>query len=467
MSAKRLNPLDWTFLAGESGDTMMQVGALMPFSPPDDADPSLLRKLMDEVRASAIAQPPWNLKLKYPNRLANPLQGWVEDDNFDVEYHIRRSALPSPGDERELGILVSRLHSHRLDFHRPPWEVHFIEGLEGGRFAIYFKVHHALVDGYTGIRLLSSSLSSSGVDVDTPMFFSVIPKVRAAKAAVSPKVPTMEALMTLARAQFDTSKTITRVLKDTIFGALKPEKARDPALVAPMQAPKSILNQKIGRNRRFATQQFSLERLKRVAKAHGGTLNDLVLAICATALHRLLSELDALPAQPLTAMLPVNVRPKDDPGGGNAIGAIIASLATDIADPYERLQAIIASTSAAKAQLQGMTRNGIMQYSALLMAPLLLARIPGTVGRIRPAFNLVISNVPGPTKPLYFRGFKLDAYYPLSIPMHGYGLNITVVSYVDQLNFGFIGCRDGLPHLQRLAVYSKAALDELDDEVGG
>jgi len=166
-------------------------------------------------------------------------------------------------------------------------------------------------------------------------------------------------------------------------------------------------------------------------------------------------------------MLPVNVRPKDDPGGGNAIGAIIASLATDIADPYERLQAIIASTSAAKAQLQGMTRNGIMQYSALLMAPLLLARIPGTVGRIRPAFNLVISNVPGPTKPLYFRGFKLDAYYPLSIPMHGYGLNITVVSYVDQLNFGFIGCRDGLPHLQRLAVYSKAALDELDDEVGG
>ncbi|WP_293373497.1 wax ester/triacylglycerol synthase family O-acyltransferase [Nevskia sp.] len=466
MSAtKRLNPLDWTFLAGESGETMMMVGALMPFSPPPDADDALLRRLMDEVRAEARACPPWNFKLRYPNRLAHPLQRWVEDDHFDVEYHIRRSALPSPGDERELGILVSRLHSNRLDFQRPPWEVHFIEGLEGGRFAIYFKVHHALVDGYTGIKLLSNSLSSTADERDTPMFFSIPPKARAAKAEKAAKEPTLELLMRLAREQLDTSQTITRALKDTVMGALKPEKARDPALMAPMQAPKSILNQKISRNRRFATQQFSLERLKRVAKSHGGTLNDLVLALCATALRRLLFELEALPAAPLTAMLPVNVRPKDDPGGGNAVGAIIASLATDIADPKARFKQIIASTAAAKAQLQGMTRNGILQYGALLMAPLLLARVPGTVGRIRPAFNLVISNVPGPTKALYFRGFKLEAYYPLSIPMHGYGLNITVVSYGDQLNFGFIGCRDGLPHLQRLAVYSKAALDELDDDI--
>ena len=287
MSAtKRLNPLDWTFLAGESGETMMMVGALMPFSPPPDADESLLRRLMDEVRAEARACPPWNFKLKYPNRLANPLQGWVEDDHFDVEYHIRRSALPSPGDERELGILVSRLHSHRLDFHRPPWEVHFIEGLEGGRFAIYFKVHHALVDGYTGIKLLSNSLSSTPDERDTPMFFSIAQKARAAKADKAPKEPTLDLLMRLAREQVDTSQTITRALKDTVMGVWKPEKARDPALMAPMQAPKSILNQKISRNRRFATQQFSLDRLKRVAKSHGGTLNDLVLALCATALHQ-------------------------------------------------------------------------------------------------------------------------------------------------------------------------------------
>ena len=454
--AKKLNPLDWTFLAAETRESMMHVGALLPFVPPADASPTLLRELMDEVRRDGQAHAPWNLKLRHPNFLASPAQAWIEDDRFEVDYHVRRSALPSPGDERELGILVSRLHSHPLDFHRPPWEVHFIEGLEGGRFAIYFKVHHALVDGYTGVRLLASSLARDESDRDTPMFFTRPPSARTAKDAG--KAPTLESLLALAREQMGTTRSIGRALLQT----LKPAGKQSKTLVAPMQAPKSVLNQKISRNRRFATQQFPVERLKAVAKAYKGTLNDVVLALSAGALRRLLGEQDALPAQALTAMLPVNIRPKDDPGGGNAVGSILASLGTDIADPAERMRAIIASTNAAKAQLSGMTKNGIMQYSALLMAPLLLSQIPGAVGRVRPAFNVVISNVPGPTFPLYFRGFRLDAYYPLSIPMQGYGLNITVVSYVDTLNFGFIGCRDSLPHLQKLAVYSREVLEELE-----
>jgi diacylglycerol O-acyltransferase / wax synthase len=205
-----------------------------------------------------------------------------------------------------------------------------------------------------------------------------------------------------------------------------------------------------------------MEALKRVAKAHGGTLNDTVLALCAGALRKLLGEQGTLPDKPLTAMLPVDIRPKGDLGGGNALGAILASLATDVADPVERFRQIIASTGEAKAQLRGMTRGGIMQYSALLMTPVLLSRIPGVIGRLRPAFNLVISNVPGPQAPLFFRGWRMDAYYPLSIPMPGYGLNVTAVSYMDKLDFGFIGCRDGLQHLQRLAVYSRQALKELE-----
>jgi WS/DGAT/MGAT family acyltransferase len=249
----------------------------------------------------------------------------------------------------------------------------------------------------------------------------------------------------MAREQIGTTRNITRALTTTL-------RRKDSSLIAPMQAPKSILNQRISRNRRFATQQFGVERLKKVAKAYGGTLNDVVLALCAGALRRLLSELGELPDQPLTTMLPVNIRPKDDPGGGNAVGSILATLATDVEDPGERIRTIVASTQLAKAQLSGMTKAGIMQYSALLMAPLLLSQIPGAAGRVRPAFNVVISNVPGPKQPLYFRGFKLDAYYPVSIPFQGYGLNITVVSYIDTLNFGFIGSRDTLPHLQRIAV---------------
>ena len=458
MAAKRLNPLDWTFLAAETRESMMHVGSLMPFSPPADASPDTLRKLMDEVRRDAVAYPPWNLKLKYPGFLAHPLQAWIEDDSFDVEYHVRRSALPSPGDERELGILVSRLHSHSIDFHRPPWEVHFIEGLEGGRFALYFKVHHALVDGYTGAKLVSTGLSSSADERDTPMFFARPPAARSARTAEPAKTPTLTDLLALAREQMGTTRTIGKALAN----ALKPARGEARKLIAPMQAPKTILNRKIGRNRRFATQQFDVERLKRVAKVHGGTLNDLVLALCGSALRKLLGDLDALPAKSLTAMLPVNIRPKDDPGGGNAVGAILATLATNVAEPVARLQAIIDSTREAKAQLQGMSKNGIMQYSALLMAPLLLSQIPGAAGRVRPNFNIVVSNVPGPDRALYFRGFRMDAYYPISIPFQGYGLNITVVSYRDKLDFGFIGCRDSVPHLQRLAVYSREALEELE-----
>lgn len=158
-TARRLGPQDMFFLYSESSTTMMHVGALMPFTPPSGAPPDLLRQLVDESKASEVVEP-WSLRLSHPELLYHPTQSWVVDDNFDLDYHVRRSALASPGDERELGIPVSRLHSHALDLRRPPWEVHFIEGLEGGRFAIYIKMHHSLIDGYTGQKMLARSLST-------------------------------------------------------------------------------------------------------------------------------------------------------------------------------------------------------------------------------------------------------------------------------------------------------------------
>ncbi len=161
-------------------------------------------------------------------------------------------------------------------------------------------------------------------------------------------------------------------------------------------------------------------------------------------------------------MLPVNIRPKDDPGGGNAVGAVLASLATHLDDPLERFRAIVTSTNRAKDQLRGLSQAAILQYSSMLILPILFSAPPGAAGRVRPAFNVVISNVPGPREKLHFRGYRLDAYYPLSIPFQGYGLNITVVTYADTLNFGFTGDRDSVPHLQRLAVYARDALSELE-----
>lgn len=156
MSAKRrVPPQDAMFLWTETPETMMHVASLMPFTPPADAGATYLRDILDEARREPVRSP-WNMKLTHPYLLRHPLQAWVEDENFDFDYHVRRSALASPGDERELGILISRLHSHQLDFTRPPWELHVIEGLEGGRFALYTKVHHALVDGFTAVKILDA-----------------------------------------------------------------------------------------------------------------------------------------------------------------------------------------------------------------------------------------------------------------------------------------------------------------------
>jgi WS/DGAT/MGAT family acyltransferase len=459
---KSLNALDRSFLAGERRDVMMHVGALLELSPTPSARLDLSRRLREELARPTNVERPWNLRLQHPDLLASPIQAWIEDESFDIEYHVRRSALPSPGDERELGILVSRLHSTPLDFHRPPWECHFIEGLERKRIAIYFKVHHSLVDGYTGMRLLARSLSTDADDRDTPLFFSRPPLDGGRSAKNDEEAPSLDTLLRAVRDQIGAAKDIGRA----VMNVARAVRGHDHGLVTPLAAPKSVLNQKITRSRRFATQRIAAERAKRVATAAGGTLNDVVLAICGAALRRFLSEQDALPDKPLVAMVPVNVRPKDDPGGGNAVGAILASLATDVVDPAARLRAIIASTKRSKEQLQGMSKNAIIQYSALLLAPMILSFVPGAAGRFRPAFNVVVSNVPGPEKPLYFRGFRLDEMYPLSIPFHGYALNITLESYAGQLDFGFTGCRETLPHLQRLAVYSGDAVAELERAFG-
>ena len=455
-AAKKLGVIDALFLAAETRESMMHVGGLLVFTPPADAPSGFLRAVADGLRDQPAVQAPWNLELRRPEMLKNPLNNWVEDKNFDLDYHVRRSALPAPGDERELGILISRLHGIQMDFHRPLWEVHFIEGLEGGRFAMYFKVHHALLDGYTGMRMLAASLSSDGDERGAPLFFARPPRTRLTGTAAA--APTLAALFDALRGQAGAMRDVGRAIARVV----RASRAKDRALVAPLSAPRSIINRRISRNRRFATQQLDFERVRRVAKSSGGTLNDVILALSGAALRRLLVELGELPAKPLIAMLPVNVRPKDDPGGGNAVAAILASLATDVEDPAERLQAIIESTRRAKEQLQGMSRGAILQYSALLMAPLSFQLSTGTGGRTKPAFNVVISNVPGPEKPLYFNGARLEALYAASIPFHGYGLNITITSYAGTLNFGFTGCRDTVPHLQRLAVYSREALEELE-----
>jgi diacylglycerol O-acyltransferase len=460
VTVKHLSPSDAMFLYGESREMMMHVAGLLPFTAAPDTPPDHLRSLMNEIRAGAEVHRPWNLRLRTPDLLRNPLQAWVEQPEVDLEYHVRRTALPIPGDERELGIVVSRLHGHAIDLHRPPWELHLIEGLERGRFAIYVKVHHALVDGVSAMRILANALSRDPADRDRGLFFSVAQPARE-RPEHEPTGIHFTELIAAVREQYGAARSVARALLNVARSA----RAGDRDLVTPRQAPTCILNARISRSRRIATQRLELARLKAIARVACCTLNDVVLALSAACLRRYLVELDALPKEPLIAMLPVSIRASDDAGGGNAVGAILASLATDLEDPSARLAAIIASTTTAKHQLQGMSKPAILQYSAVLTAPSMLQMIPGAAGRIRPTFNVVISNVPGPDEALYFRGARLEASYPLSIPVHGQAVNITCNTYAGQMCIGFTGCRDTLPHLQRLAVYFGEALAELEAAV--
>lgn len=472
MSRIPLSPLDSMFLLLDTAETPMHVGALMPFEPPPGQPADLLRTVFDEGRTATVA-PPWNRRLVTHRFKRSPVHWWTEDEHIDLEYHVRRSALPSPGDERELGIMVARLHSNPLDMSRPPWELHIIEGLSDGRYAIYVKIHHSLVDGISGMKMLARSLSTDPEDGDTPLFFSIRPVSRGrrrdeheSRGLVGQTVATAASAVSgtfgmstaAARAAARLSASLLRLAAAPVSGG---------DLVAPLQAPHSILNSRITRQRRFATQQYTVSRLKAIAKATGTTLNDVVLAVCGGGLRTYLQELGELPDRSLVAFLPVSLRSEDDPGGGNAVGAVLSVLGTEIEDPLERLRTVHASASSAKDQMRGMDQTTAMAYSAAVLGPASIQAATAVAGVPSPlnTFNLCISNVPGPRKPLYFRGARLQAIYPLSIPTHGMALNITLESYADTLAFGFIGCRETLPSLQKLAVYTGEALEQLEAAV--
>jgi len=463
MDAVRLNPLDTAWLFTESRATPNHVGGLLQFRLPEGAPRDWLRRLMHDFRHHREFAPPWNRRLKTPFA-KNPLPSWVEDDDIDLEYHVRHAALPWPGGERELGELIGRLHSTPLDLARPPWECTLIEGLEGDRFALYVKMHHALIDGVSGMKLLERAMAGDAArSLKLPPFWATgmggAARPHAGRGGLAPTVANATAaaiagLSLQGRSLPQLASAFAQIVR----------RIGDPAegLAVPFDAPRSVLNGRVREKRRFATQQFELARLRALAEAADATLNDVVLAICGGALRRFLAERDSLPEKPLTAGIPVSVRPRDDEGTGNAISFIVATLGTDIAEAGPRLRAIKASVRAAKAHVQALPRQAMMQYTMLLMAPTILTLLTGIGGRTPPMFNITISNVPGPAQPLYFRGAELVSIYPASIVTHGQALNITCESYAGQMNFGFTACHSSVPGVQHLAVHAAEALAELE-----
>jgi WS/DGAT/MGAT family acyltransferase len=458
LPSKILKVNDAAWLLAESHNTPMHVGILATFSMPDDADECYLEDMINAWREVRTFRPPFNYVLRGLGTRWKELR----DDQIDLDYHLRHSAVPSPGGERELGVLVSRLHTQRLDRRYPLWECHVIEGVEENKWSLYMKMHHSQVDGVGGVRMARRmfSVDPSARGMLPPWAVGLSgPDQSGLEARQKPEADSSSRLPDPVRGARSASSVVTSLAKSYAESATGLGGA---GRAVPFRAPRSVLNQRIHAPRRFATQNYEIDRMRAVAKAAGVSLNDVFLAISGGALRRYLSELDALPRESLTANVPVSVRPEGGAGVGNAITFLYASLATDVEDPVERVHAVRASTQQAKQRLPEATGPLMDAYTAVLMGPFLVPAVLGLGGRGPTDANLVISNVPGVREPRYFDGSRLDAYYPLSLLFHGQALNITAVSNHEMFCIGYTGCRDSLPHLQRIAVYSGEALDELE-----
>jgi diacylglycerol O-acyltransferase len=409
--------------------------------------------------------------LKRPHRSLTTAGSWfwTQDDQFDLEYHVRHSAIPAPGRIRELLELCGRLHGTRLATERPLWEMHFIEGLADGRFAVYTKLHHALVDGVSAMRLLQATLSDDPEARDVPPPWAsrkVAKKVEKDQAALADR------LMEVPVGAFRTALAISAEAAGMPGALLKTlnRGIRNETAPIALYSPKTILNQKITGARRFAAQDWPIERLRPVGKATSTTINDVVLAMCSGAMRHYLVELNALPDQSLIAMVPVSLKLNEagvaSTEGGNAVGEVMVKLGTELADPGRRLQSISDSIKSGKEALLSMSQLQIIAMSGLGVTPLVLAPMLKMQGFTRPPFNLVISNVPGPRKTLYMNGARLDGMYPLSVPYHGQAMNITCTSYNDQMSFGLVGCRRTAPSLQRLLTHLDDELAALEEAAG-
>jgi diacylglycerol O-acyltransferase len=452
---KLISPTDSMFLIGESREHPMHVAGLQLFTPPEDSGPDFIRDMYETIAKDDDFQPTFR---KHPGRMLGGISNvaWAFDDDVDIDYHLRRSALPRPGRVRDLLELVSRLHGTLLDRHRPLWEANLVEGLSDGRFAVYTKIHHSLLDGVSAQRLTIRSMTSDPDDREIRVPWTLGPRPRTKDSE-----PSRSALQAIT----DTVGSLASLAPSTLSVARAA--LVEQQLTLPFRAPKTMFNVPIGGARRAAAQSWPLARIRAVKSAAGVTVNDVVLAMCAGALRAYLVEQDALPDTPLVAMVPVSLRSKDEQdAGGNLVGTILCNLATDVDDSAKRLDAINTSMRDNKKVFAELPRTQALALSAFLMSGIALGLVPGFVSSAPPPFNIVISNVPGASEPLYWNGARLDGNYPLSIALDGQALNITMTNNADNLDFGLIGCRRSVPHLQRLLMHLEDSLADLERAVG-
>ncbi|MDP9023568.1 MAG: wax ester/triacylglycerol synthase family O-acyltransferase [Actinomycetota bacterium] len=465
---ERLSGLDAAFLYGETPSVHMHVASAMLFDPSTaDVDYSLQR-VRDTVQAHLHEIPTFRQRLVFvPFNVHHPV--WVNDPGFDLEYHIRSATLPGAGGLDELADFTADVISRPLDRDRPLWEMWYVDGLEDGHIAVVTKIHHAAIDGVSGREIATTLLDT---DPD--------PEISASQETFEPE-PIPSDLHLLARAAADRAslpvelaETAYRTVRGALkLGALEFQARRDDSdqpngdrPPAPFTAPRTRFNASITPHRRVEFVSCELDDIKQVKRAFDVSFNDVVLAVCAGALRRYLAQHGELPGEDLVTWVPIAVRAGGGDAQRNAVSAMITSLATATADPAERLRRVSRSAQIAKRQHLAIGATTLTDW-AEFAAPAMFARAArlysatGMAERHRPLYNVVISNVPGPRRSLYFAGAELLSYYPMGPIIDGGALNISVVSYRDGLFFGLVTCRETVPDVSRLGEYLADSLAEL------
>ena len=464
-----MSMLDASFIRLESRETPMHVAGLNLFTLPDGVDEQrFMARLIDVLRSADTFRKPFGECVATGR--AGPLGPlyWKKDEHLDIDYHVRHSALPAPGRYRELFALVGRLHSKLLDRSRPLWEVQLIEGVQDRQFALYLKMHHAAIDGVGALQIIEGMCSTNKktrarhgpLSLET---YEAYKKAKFGKDYVEtpPTGREMKTIAEILQAQLKTGDHALGVLK----GYAKTWMGAGGALAVPWyHVPRTSINRNVSGSRRFVAQSWELPRIKRIGRAIGGTVNDVVLAMCSGALRRYLLDRGELPRHSLRAMVPVSIRAKDDVSSANVVNFITADLGTRHEHVEKRIRVIMQSMLEGKELIRNMTAREAAVYSQMTQAPALLSSVLGLTDRF-PAMSTTISNVPGPRKQLYWNGARLDGIYPVSAVFHGLALNITLVGYNNRLHFGITACRRAMPSVQRLIGHMEESLAELEQMI--
>jgi diacylglycerol O-acyltransferase / wax synthase len=485
---KKLSSMDASFLYLETPEMPMHVGSMAIFRIPEDHKGNFFEDFKAMIASRLHVAPILKARLeKAPLDIDHP--SWLEDDQFDIDRHIFRGSLPAPYDRATLERIVGWMHAKLLNRARPLWEFYVFEGMKDNEIGLYSKMHHACIDGGAGAALTNMIYDVTPVprEIEAPL-----PRAKSGNEPRDIAANLIDSYQQMWRQPFDGSATpktidlprsgksdIGSILFDNamfqiesavkfvgslptmaksisdVLGKVTDPKARDS--IASMMSPPTILNKSISSERSFAGTSISLSKAKAVAKASGGKLNDVVLALSSGVVRRYLLERGALPAKSMTAAVPISLREEGNTDANNQVFGMICSIATNVEDPKARLETIIAQSTKSK-EMSHPLRALMPQVSniSMLGTPILVQILALLYSRsslsdvLPPAANITVSNVPGPRQTLYAAGAELLHIFPVSISTHGLALNITVQSYRDQLDFGFIAGANIIPHVQLL-----------------